>query len=488
MSRNARLQEVEALPPLVVDLDGTLTTSDTLIESVLELLRRRPLTLLQLPGWLVGGRLAFKRAVADRVSLDPSTLPYDERLLERLEVARHERTLVLCSAADPRIVHAVAAHLGLFHEVLVTDGERNLSGTAKGDLLVQRFGAQGFDYAANAEVDLAVFRHAREAWLVNPSRALLRHRDELGNVTTVLDARRGGAGALLRLMRPHQWVKNLLVFVPMLTSVQVTYLEALVPSLLAFIAFSLVASFVYVTNDLFDLVDDRRHPRKRARPLAAGLVEVPRAVVAAIVLLCGGLAAASAVSGLFVWVILVYLSATVLYSAWLKRVPLLDTIVLAGLYTLRVLAGAAAIVVEPSVWLLAFSMFFFLSLALAKRHSELVEMEDTLAAGSIPGRRYRREDLPVLIGQGSASGYAAVLVMALYIDSPTVRQTYHHPELIWLVCPLLLYWINKLWLNAQRREINDDPVVWALTNRVSRAVAVISVMVLLLARWLPESM
>ncbi|MEP6779845.1 MAG: hypothetical protein ABJC26_08150, partial [Gemmatimonadaceae bacterium] len=172
------------------------------------------------------------------------------------------------------------------------------------------------------------------------------------------------------------------------------------------------------------------------------------------------------------------------YTFWLKRVPLLDTLVLAGLYTLRILAGAAAIAVIPSVWLLSFSMFLFLSLALAKRHSELIEMEANTSS-TIPGREYRAGDLHILISQGSASGYSAVLVLALYINSDTVRAQYRHPEVIWLICPLVLYWINKLWLNSQRREIYDEPIVWAIRNRVSRGIAIVSVLLLLLARWLP---
>ena len=238
-------------------------------------------------------------------------------------------------------------------------------------------------------------------------------------------------------------------------------------------------------NDLLDLNADRQHPRKRYRPFAEGSLPIINGLALIPLLLIIGFSLSLYISPIFAGVMLVYAVLTVLYSFWLKRAALLDTLVLAGLYTLRILAGAAAIVVVPSVWLLSFSMFLFLSLALAKRHSELMEMQESMSSEQIPGREYRAGDIMVLISQGSASGYSAVLVLALYINSDSVRAQYHHPEVIWLICPLVLYWINKLWLNSQRREIYDEPIIWAMRNRVSRGIALLSVVLLLVARWLP---
>ena len=242
---------------------------------------------------------------------------------------------------------------------------------------------------------------------------------------------------------------------------------------------------MYLLNDLLDLPSDRRHPRKRLRPFAAGTVPIQKGIMLIPVLLAGGFIISLLVSPLFAGVMGLYALLTLFYSFLFKRIVLLDTLVLAGLYTLRILAGAAAIAVVPSVWLLSFSMFLFLSLALAKRHSELMELDDLLTGQSIPGREYRADDLVILISQGSASGYSAVLVLALYVNSDAVRLQYRHPEIIWLICPLVLYWINKLWLNSQRRQIFDEPIVWAIRNRVSRGIAIMSVGLLLLARWLP---
>lgn len=475
-----------AEPPLVVDLDGTLLATDSLVESTVQLLGRRPLLALALPWWLLGGKAALKAQVAGRIELDAASLPYDARVLEHLAAHRGTRRLVLCTAADHRLAHAVAGHLGLFDEVIATRDGDNLRGARKARALVERYGAGGFDYAGNDLPDLAVFAAARRAVVVSPTAGLRRRLHRLPNVERVLAAPRPALGPYLRALRPQQWVKNLLVFLPLLATLGSATPGAFARATLAFAAFCLVASSVYLLNDLLDVAADRRHPRKRLRPFAAGTVPLRHGVLLAPVLLAAGVGVAAQVSGLFVAVLLLYYATTCLYSLRLKRVPILDTLVLSGLYTLRVLAGAAAVRVVPSVWLLAFSLFFFLCLALAKRHSELLEMEGAERGGAIPGREYRPGDLAVLLSQGSASGYAAVLVLALYLNS-TGAAEYRHPELIWLICPLLLYWINKLWLNSQRREIHDDPLVWAMRNRVSRMIAALCVLLLLVARWLPAS-
>lgn len=472
--------------PLVVDLDGTLVQCDTLVESLLQLVKRKPLQLLRALPQLLRGKARFKEAVAAEVSLDASRLPYDRRLIDRLIEEQPRRRVVLCTAADRRIADAVAAQLGIFDEVMATENGHNLSSSTKAAALVARFGEAGFDYAGNDGVDIPVFRAARSAWIVNPTSALRRQRAAVRNVTVELPGTPRTLKAVWRSLRPHQWVKNLLIFVPLLATFDSAHISAVGSAVLAFIAFSLAASSVYTFNDLLDLPDDRAHPRKRARPLASGAISVPAILALGTVSLAVAITIAATMSRGFLLVLLTYFTISSLYTAILKRILLLDTLVLAGLYTIRILAGAAAIHVIPSVWLLAFSVFFFLSLALAKRHSELIELQIGDSNAAIPGREYRPQDLQVLISQGSASGYSAVLVLALYIDSATVRAQYRSPELIWLICPLLLYWINKLWLSSQRGQIQDDPVIWTLRNRVSRAVAFLSVLLLVLAKWLPS--
>lgn len=476
----------ESVPPLVVDMDGTLIYSDSLLEGCMQLWRQEPLQMALLPLWLLKGRAGFKAEIANRVALDPRHLPYNLPLVEYLTAAREERQVILCTAADYRFARSIADHLALFDEVIATSDGVNLKSKEKARVLVERFGKGGFDYAGNDTADIAVFADARKAIAVNPTPALQRRFASIpnredgpnGNTESV-------AMAHWRALRPHQWVKNLLVFVPLLAVFTGKRTGDLVLSSLAFVSFCMIASSVYLLNDMLDLRSDRQHPRKKSRPFAAGSMPIQNGLVLIPLLILGGFAIAIGINVMFAAVMLGYAALTTMYSVWLKRIPLLDTLMLAGLYTLRILAGAAAISVVPSVWLLSFSMFLFLSLALAKRHSELMEMQSSLNSTSIPGREYRAGDLMVLISQGSASGYSAVLVLALYINSEAVREHYRHPEVIWLICPLVLYWINKLWLNSQRREIYDEPIVWAMRNRVSRGIAIMSVLLLLLARFLP---
>jgi len=472
--------------PLVVDMDGTLIDSDTLFEGLVQLWKKKPQYGVMFPLWLMRGRVGFKKVLADTSPLDAAPLPYNRALIEHLRAEKQTRPVILCTAADHRYANAVAQHLNLFDVVIATEGDVNLKSAAKAQELVKRYGKGGFDYAGNDSADVAVFAEARRALVVNPTTSLERRFSEIPNAVRFPEApRKSELSELWRALRPHQWVKNLLVYVPLLAVVSNARASAFVLATLAFVAFSLIASSVYLLNDLIDLPSDRRHPRKRLRPFAAGTVPIQQGIVLIPVLLAGGFFIALLVSPAFTGVMLLYALLTLFYSFLFKRIVLLDTLVLAGLYTLRILAGAAAISVLPSVWLLSFSMFLFLSLALAKRHSELMEMDDSPTGQGIPGREYRSDDLTVLISQGSASGYSAVLVLALYIDSDAVRQQYRHPEIIWLICPLVLYWINKLWLNSQRRQIYDEPIVWAIRNRVSRSIAITSVGLLLLARWLP---
>jgi 4-hydroxybenzoate polyprenyltransferase/phosphoserine phosphatase len=472
--------------PLVVDLDGTLVLADTLHESLWRAVRLRPVLLWQLPGLLLSGKATFKAAVAKHASLDAATLPYHEPLLERLRLEAANRAVVLCTGADEQVARAVADHLGVFSDVMASDGQQNLTGADKATALVARFGEAGFDYVGNDVVDLHVFPRARRAWIVNPSSALKRRIAEVSNAGEMHEASESVPRALCRAMRPHQWLKNVLVFVPLLTATQVDHSQGALLALAAFAAFSMVASGVYLANDLLDLEADRQHPRKRNRPIAAGLLPIPLAVLTSALLFVSGLVLAWLISAAFGAALVLYVLVTSAYMLRLKRVPILDSIVLASLYTLRIIGGAAAISVVPSFWLLAFSVFFFMSLALGKRYAELVELAGQSGQVSIPGREYRPEDLQTLLAQGNATGCAAVVVMALYIHSGLEPGQYRFPELLWLICLVLLYWISKFWLNAQRREIVGDPVIWAATNRVSRGLVLVGIAVLAAARFLPR--
>lgn len=460
----------DATIALVVDLDGTLATVDTLHESAMGLISRNPMRLLNMIGWLRHGKAGFKACLAAEALADASSLPLRDGVLDLIRQAKAAgRPVLLVSAADQRQVDAVAKHVGLFDEAAGSDGDRNLSGRDKADFLVSRFGERGFDYVGDSSVDLAVWRKARRAITVSASEATRRRVESFPvDVEHLIDRPSGleKTRAHLRAMRPHQWLKNLLVFVP---AVAAHSPGALLPSLVAFVAFCLAASSVYLLNDLLDIEADRNHPRKKLRPFAAGLIPVSHGLVHAAILIIAAFALALTTTPQFLAVLAGYLVLTFAYSLYLKRKLMIDIWILATLYTTRIIAGGAASEVPISEWLLALSMFIFLSLAAVKRLSELTDLVKR-GATETAGRGYRTSDIPVILGVVLAAGYSSVLVLALYISNDKITALYARPELLWLICPLLLYWVSRVAMISYRGEMHDDPIVFAVKDKVSLAI------------------
>lgn len=448
-----------------VDMDGTLVLSDLGVESVFALLRRNPLYLLLLPWWLRRGLAAFKREIARRVELDVTRLPYDARVLAWLR-GQDARPRLLCTASDARLAEAVARHLGGFDAVLASDGRVNLAGARKAAALVARCGERGFDYAGNARADLKVWAHARNAIVVNAPAPVLRAAQAQGRVARVFAREHAPWRECWRALRPHQWAKNLLVFVAPLAAHRLDA-GTVAHALVAFAAFCLCASAAYVLNDLLDLEADRQHPRKRERVFAAGRLSPLAGLWLVPLLLLAALAWASLLGQGFVLVLLGYGLTTLMYSLWFKRLPALDVVVLALLYTLRIVAGGVAIPVEVSGWLLAFALCLFLGLALLKREIEFARVP---AAGDsrLGGRGYRHRQRALLRGCGIAAGSAAVVVLALYVDSTKSAALYTHPDRLWGLVALLALWLARLWQLATRGRMHDDPLVYALRDRGSR--------------------
>jgi 4-hydroxybenzoate polyprenyltransferase/phosphoserine phosphatase len=460
-------------PPLCVDLDGTLINSDVLLESLLLLLKSNPLYLFVLPVWLMRGKAAFKAQIAARVAVDPAALPYNRKFVEWLEAERAGgRSLWLCTATNERVAAGIAAHVGLFDGVMASDAATNLSGATKANRLVGKFGAGGFDYCGNERQDLAVWRHARGAIVVNGSRRLERAASADTRVLQAFPPRSSAARAAIRALRPHQWAKNVLILVPLLAAHR-SDLTHVAQTALAMASFCLCASSVYVLNDLLDLPADRAHPRKSRRPFASGDLSIATGLVMAPVLLAVAVVLALFLPMKFQLVFATYYAITASYSFALKGIVLVDALMLASLYTLRIIAGAAASEVPLSFWLLLFAVFLFLSLAFVKRFAELESLrrQQRLRAA---GRGYHVEDLPLLQSLGTASGYLSVLVLALYINSPEIQALYHRPKFIWMLCVLMLYWISRMWMKAQRGKMHDDPVVFALKDRVSLAIGLVA--------------
>lgn len=480
-SRPEPPERTEAALPLVVDLDGALVGTDLLVESLFVLAKRRPLHLFLVPVWLTRGMAHVKHRLAEEAPVEVGTLPYDQDLLAFLEAERRAgASLVLASSADQGVARAVARYLGLFETVIASDGTSDLSGTRKRDRLSAEFGVRGFDYVGSRQRDLPTCRAAREAILVRPPSGLPASVAEVTRVKRVFEDDRSFAGVLLQAVRPHQWLKNALVFVPLIAAHRLYEPALLAHAALAFAAFCLCASSAYVLNDLMDLQSDRRHPRKKNRPLASGRLAAGQAVWLIPLLLAGGVAVALFLPRPFLGVLALYYVLTLAYSVRLRDMAILDLLALAGLYTLRVMAGAAAVGIPPSAWLLAFCVFLFFSLAMVKRYAELVAMR-TLDGPRARARAYLLEDSELLAALGGASGYLAVLVLALYITSDTTPGLYGRHQLIWLVCVLLLYWISYMWLMAHRARMHDDPLVFALKDRVSQVLIVLMGSVLFIA-------
>jgi 4-hydroxybenzoate polyprenyltransferase len=464
-----------------VDLDGTLIRTDLLLESVCRLLRQDPLALFALPVWLLKGRANLKRKIAQRVELDPALLPYRTALLDYVRAEREKgRQIVLATASEERFAKQIADHLKLFDFVLASDGTINLSGERKRARLVGRFGQKGFDYAANERRDLAVWSAARKAIVVNSNPRLLRAVAKAAEFETSLDDHSASLGEYLSALRPRQWLKNVLVFVPIFTAHLFIEPVLLVRTLVAFIAFSCCASSGYLINDLCDLEADRHHPEKRLRPFASGRLPLAYGLALAPALALFGCGLGWLLSGRSVGILLLYFTVAGAYTLALKKVVLLDVLVLAALYTLRIIGGGVAIAIWPSVWLTGFSMFLFVSLAFIKRYTELVVMR-TVDGDHATARGYELRDAELLASKGTASGYAAVVVLALYIASGAVKTLYSTHQVLWFVCPLLLYWIGYLWLIAHRGEMLHDPLVFAMRDRTSRILILLMLAATLIA-------
>lgn len=455
--------------PLVVDLDGTLIHTDTLHECALRVVRESPLHALRIPIWLAEGKAALKQRLAARGGFDASTLPYNESLLDWLREQRAMgRRVILCTAADRSLAQAVADHVGLFDEVLSSDGTRNLSGSHKAEALERLYGRSGFDYVGNATVDLAVWERARRAIVVNAPTQLAAKAAKRCAVERVFAPKPRGVTVWRRVFRVHQWMKNLLLFMPLMAAHQWADFDRLQLLVLAFLSFSICASSVYIANDLFDLESDRLHPRKRNRPFASGAVPVWVGVVLAPVLLLISLMLGAFVGAPFLKWLVIYFLLTCAYSWGLKRVMLVDCLTLALLYTLRIIAGAAAVRLDLTVWLLAFSVFLFLSLAFVKRYAEL-EAQLLNGKQKLHGRGYHTDDAALIQTMGITAGYASVLVLALYLNSDAVLRLYHSPEIVWGAVPVMLFWISWMWMQAHRGRMHDDPLVFAVKDPASLA-------------------
>lgn len=463
--------------PLCVDLDGTLLHGDILWEGIVSLFRTAPLALFWLPFWLMSGMARLKEEVARRGHVDVTTLPYHAEVMSFLISQREQgRTVILATAAEIGLAQRVADHLGVFDGVYATEEGRNLRGEAKAHRLREEFGEGGYDYIGDSPADVPVWKSSRAALVVG-NQDMVRKAQAVAKVDAVFDSRPASLQTWLSALRIHHWVKNALLFLPLLLAHRFD-VEGIRSTTIAFLLFGCCASSIYIVNDLLDLHSDRAHPWKSKRPFASGQTSIPDGL-----LISGLLAMATVVSGFllnvqFGVVLVLYILTTLLYSVYLKKIVLLDVFVLSGFYVVRIWAGAVAASVPLSDWFLAFSLFFFLSLATAKRYSELVHAGGLVGSGK-SGRAYVEADRALLMPLGVGSAFASVIILALYEHSQELLLFYRRPEALLLICPIILYWLSRVWLKAGRGELDDDPLTLSIHDPATYAVAAVILSVML---------
>lgn len=446
---------------LAVDLDGTLIHTDLIQETLIRFLLERPWMLFSVLFWWARGRAYLKQEVTKRIKVDVTRLPYNQEVLAWLHEQKSSgRRLYLVSGSDQELVSKVSNHCAIFDGYRGSDGVINCTGSNKADWLEKQFGIAGFDYVGNSRVDLAVWRRSNAAIVVSASNTL---GQDLVNVEKRFSVINFFPQAIFKTMRIHQWVKGLLVFVPLLAAHKFLDLQALLLAMAAFISFCLMSSATYILNDLVDIESDRGNSKKKDRPFASGQLLPFSGVLSAFVLFVISCSIASQLSLLFLILILGYSAGTLMYSIHAKSIVIADIVLLAGFYSLRILAGGVACGITVSKWLLLFSIFFFLGLACIKRFCEIASEEDLKASR----RGYQKGDLPLIRVMGICAGFIAVLVIALWSNSQEIEKIYRSPSLLWMLCPLLLYWVGRIWVLAERGALHHDPVVFTIRDGVS---------------------
>ena len=469
---------VEKLKVLAVDLDRTLIKADLLEEAIFLYLKKRPWGAYMLATALLKSRANLKNFLVSNVDIKVDLLPYNSKVIDRIRLAREAgHTIVLASASPVRFVQAVADHLGIFDKVIATENN-NLKGLHKLEALKTSYPGAEISYIGDSNSDIPLWKDLGKALMVNPSR-LTRKRVEFAKIPIDMidDSQHLTLKLIRRSFRYHQWAKNFLLFLPLFLA-HAYQIDLWKITLLAFISFSFTASSIYILNDLFDLEADRKHPKKRERPFASGALSISQGVILYGITSSIALLMAVLINPGFLICLLIYFIANLAYTLRLKQVHSLDIIMLAGMYTIRIMAGSETTGIEVSQWLLGFSTFLFFGLAALKRFVEV----SALAPGQrAAGRGYFAEDKVPLAALGGASSLMACLVLALYFNSPAVYQLYQKPDVLWLILPIHMYWVSSIWILASRGQIDDDPVLHTIKSRTTYVLAAIVGLIVYLA-------
>lgn len=448
---------------LCVDLDGTIIDGDLLFESAIALIAKNPLYIFLMVFWLAKGKAVLKKEIALRIDLNVKNLKYRKDIVDYVKEKRDYFLTVLCTASDEIYAKKVSDYLGLFDVVIASDGKTNLSGAKKAEKLNNIYGEYGFSYIGDSIEDIHVFEKSKYIIVANDEDKIVKNIKSKNKIIAIFPRSKASRNDWLKAIRVHQWVKNILVFLPLMAAHLFLNSIDILKAFDGAISLSLLASSAYILNDLMDIEADRQHPHKSSRPFAKGVLSIKSGVLACIGLATAGFVLAFPLGLKFIEAVSIYYSTTIAYSSYFKKIAILDVIILAGLYTLRIIAGTAAIAVPLSFWLLAFSMFIFLSLAMLKRYTELSSLIKS-GKNIVDRRGYSVDDISIIQNMGCSSGYISVMVMALYINSPNSSVLYQHPHVLWLLCPLLLYWISRIWFLAKNGKVHHDPVVFAIKD------------------------
>lgn len=459
--------------PIVTDLDGTLINTDILLESFLKLIKKNPLSIFKIIFWVFKGKSYLKDRIAKEVDIDVSILPYNLDLLNYLKSQKGSRKLILASASNEKFVGKIAEFLGIFDHFIGSDENNNFSGHKKAQKLKALLGSDNYIYAGNSSDDLPIWNRCKNAIIVNLPRSIKNKLNQNSiDISSELSKEKTNFITLIECLRIYQWTKNLLIFVPLLFAQQFVDSNIFFNSLIAFIVFGMCASSIYILNDLLDIEDDRRHRTKKNRPIPSGKISLVHSLfLVPILLVISFYISTRFLPTEFNIILLAYLFMTVTYSFYLKSKILIDVLILACLYTLRIMAGTAAINESYSFWLITFSIFVFFSLALIKRCSELLLAKQANSL-TISFRDYQPNDIDLLLPLGASSGLISVLILALFIDSDQIAQKYTSPELLWFLIPITIYWLTRAWMITHRGKMDDDPIVFAIKDKTSICVGI----------------
>jgi len=463
--------------PLIVDLDGTLIKSDILFDSFVVLIKN-PILIFKAIFYLLKGKSYLKDFLSQRYDINPKLLPYNEKVVDFLRTESSERSIILCSASHSRYTSIIADHFGFFHSHYGTTPDFNLSGKNKAKFLVDMFGAKKFEYIGNSFTDLPIWEQADKAYVVTGSKRLVSKVKLINDNFLVLKTAKTPIKSFFKMIRVHQWLKNVLIFIPLFTSIIDPSFSAFILTLIGFFSFSFCASSVYILNDILDINNDRTHPRKKFRSLASGDISTPAGFLCSCFLLITSLSLGLFfLNSQFLLVLSLYFIITLFYTYSFKSIILLDCFTLALLYVVRIVSGVEILNLDLTYWLLLFSFFLFLSLSFLKRYSELKVIE-SLGEKNISGRAYILSDIDFIEIVGLCSGFLAILLFSLYINTSKALGIYGDPVYL-LPCVLILsFWLLWVWFNGNRGMMHDDPVIFAVKDRISLFLGVAFILII----------